>query len=111
MSEAVQTDFFNPAHQAPESPSAWLEKLLRDANCWMTAGDIALTTFGRVNDRDIRKLASKNTNIITGQKGYRHIIHSTAEEIAHCANTLESQAHEMSERACGIRKRAHQIFG
>jgi hypothetical protein len=91
--------------------AAWLEELLLNAGCWMTAKDISLTTGGRVLDRDIRQVASETSNVISGQKGYRHIRCSTAEEINHAANWLESQADKMGKRARAIRRRAHQIFG
>jgi len=56
-------------------------------------------------------VASECENIISGQRGYKHIAHATPEEINHAANWLESQAKKMSERACAIRRNAHKIFG
>jgi hypothetical protein len=109
MTNIAQPDLF----AAPREPgdAAWLEKLLLEAKCWMSAKDIILTTRGHVIDRDVRRLASETSNIISGQKGYKHVSHATAEEINQAANWLESQAKKMSDRACGIRRRAHQIFG
>jgi hypothetical protein len=89
----------------------WLENLLKGAQCWMTAKDIMLTVNGKLIDRDLRSLASASANIISGQKGYKHIKHATAEEISHAANWLESQAKKMSDRAGAIRRNAHRIFG
>ncbi len=105
-------DLFAPRPAAGVSKElAWLEKLLLEARCWMTAGDITLTTMGRVIDRDIRQMASESPRIISGQKGYKHVAHATAEEVNHAANWLESQAKKMSDRACAIRRAAHQLFG
>ena len=98
-----------PAESDPAG--LWLEKLLRESKCWMTAGDIMQTTKGRVIDRDIRQLASDSRRIIGGQKGYKHILHATAEEVNRWANSLESRARKLSERAIGIRREAHKIFG
>lgn len=89
----------------------WLEKLLKDGQCWMTRRDIELTSGGRVGDRDIRALASASEWIISGQRGYKHIEHASPEEIAHAANWLESQAKKMSERAGTIRRNAHRRIG
>jgi len=107
--DSNQPDLFSRVVTPQEM--GWLEKLLLDGKCWMTAGDIALTTQGRVNDRDIREVASGSAMIISGQKGYKHVSHSTAEEINRCANGLESQAKKMSDRAGAIRRQAHKIFG
>lgn len=97
---------------APHDPNVqWLEELLLGAKCWMSAKDISLTVGGKALDREIRELASASKWIISGQKGYRHISHATAEEINHAANWLESQAKKMSERAGRIRRSAHQVFG
>lgn len=89
----------------------WLENLLLGAQCWMTAKDIMLTVNGKLLDRDLRALASASDNVISGQKGYKHIQHATSEEIHHAVSWLESQAKKMSERACSIRRNAHKIFG
>ncbi len=97
---------------APADPNlAWMEGMLKGAACWMTAADIKLSTGGRLNDRDIRELASASQWLISGQKGYKHIEHATGEEIHHAAAWLESQAKKMSERACLIRKNGHKILG
>ncbi len=91
--------------------ASWLEQLLFDGKCWMTAKDIQMTTHGRALDRDIRQMASESAKIISGQKGYKHIAHGTSEEVNHAASWLESQAKKMSDRACSIRREAHKIFG
>ena len=103
-----QPDLFT----APEAVSAqWLENLLRGAGCWMTARDIAESTHGRVNDRDIRELASSSHQIISGQKGYKHADHSTPEELAHAKNWLISQGRKMIQRGIAIGRYAHGRIG
>jgi vacuolar-type H+-ATPase subunit C/Vma6 len=85
--------------------------LLRSRRTWLTASEILeamgqpVTETGR---RTIRKLAEQSDGqILSGQHGYRHLSHATAEEITHAANWLESQAFLMSSRAKRIRARAH----
>lgn len=110
ISTEQQPDLFT-AKPAVDPEASWLEKLLFEGKCWMSARDIMATTKGAVIDREIRQVASECEHIISGQKGYKHIAHATAEEINHAANWLESQAKKMSERACAIRRNAHKIFG
>lgn len=104
-----QLELTAPPHADPDV--RWLEQLLLGAHCWMSARDIALSTGGRVGDRDLRALANASAEIISGQKGYKHLRHATAEEINHAASWLEAQAKKMGERAGRIRRRAHEIFG
>lgn len=104
-----QTDLFSLC--PVDAEMNWLERLLFEGKCWMTARDIQFTTQGSVIDRDIRQVASESCKIISGQKGYKHIAHATAEEVNHAANWLESQAKKMSDRACALRREAHKIFG
>ena len=64
------------------------------------------------NRRFVRALAeAAGAEIISGQRGYKWIGNATSEEVNHAASWLESQAKKMSERACAIRRRAHEIFG
>jgi hypothetical protein len=105
-----QSDLFTP-RPAVEASASWLEKLLFESRCWMTAGDIQLTTKGSVIDREIRQVASESCRIISGQKGYKHIAHATPEEVNHSANWLISQGKKMIKRGIGQRTEAHKIFG
>lgn len=98
-------------YQAADANVTWLEELLRGAKTWMTAKDISLTSGGRVGDRDIRALASASEWIISGQKGYLHLEHASAEDVAHAANWLISQGKLMIQRGCRIRKNAHRRIG
>lgn len=104
-----QPELFTP--RPPAGEMNWLEKLLFERKGWMTARAIQLATQGSAIDRDIRQVASDSCKIISGQKGYKHLAHATAEEVNHAANWLESQAKKMSERACALRREAHKLFG
>lgn len=96
----------------PEDISVkWFENLLRGAGCWMTARDVILSTHGKAHERVLRELASASNEIISGQKGYKHTDHATAEEIDHAANWLVSQGKKMIKRGLGIRRAAHRRIG
>jgi hypothetical protein len=110
MSEAQLE--LKPFVAAPDDANVqWLEGLLEGAKCWMSAKDICLTTQGRVLDREVRELASASAHVISGQKGYKHVKHATAEEVNHAANWLISQGRKMIQRGVRIRRSAHEIFG
>ena len=100
-----QPDLFAPP---PATDVRWLEQMLRGANCWMTAKDIFVSTFGRVGDRDLRALASSSEWIISGQKGYKHLEHATPEEVAHARNWLVSQGKAMIKRGLRLERNAHR---
>ena len=107
-------DLFDVKPDKASRDVAWLEGLLRGAGCWMTAGDILLSVNRAKADdskRWLRELASASVWILSGQKGYKHIEHASAEEINHAANWLESQARKMAGRAAALRHNAHKIFG
>ena len=109
-----QPDLFAVQPDKASRDVAWLERLLHGAHCWMTAGDILLSVnYVKSDDnrRWLRELASASAWILSGQKGYKHIEHASAEEINHAANWLESQAKKMADRAGAIRHNAHKIFG
>lgn len=85
----------------------WLELLLKENTGWMTSADIVKASSAPISDREVRARASASSWVISGQKGYKHLDHATAEEITHAANWLESQAKKMGERAQQIRRNAH----
>lgn len=91
--------------------TAWLEKLLLTAGGWMTMQDIILTTKGKVIRREVREIASESKMIILGQKGYKHIAHSTLEEAVHSSNWIISQGKKMIRRGIALRRQAHAILG
>jgi hypothetical protein len=88
-----------------------LEELLKGHGAWMTRRDIQLTTRGLVGDRDIRALASASDQIISGQKGYRHIQNASPEEIHHASAWLVSQGKKMIQRGMAIQRQGHRIIG
>ena len=92
----------------------WLEDLLRSRPMWVTAAQI-LQLLGKLDTdsgkRQLRLLSNASEWIISGQKGYKHLDHATAEEISHFANWMESQAKQMIQRAESVRRNAHKIFG
>jgi hypothetical protein len=100
----------------PDHPNvAFLVETLKNSHNWIYAGDI-LRSWGCTdtehNRRTVRALAEAALpEIISGQLGYKWIGNATPEEIHHAASWLEAQAKKMSERACAIRKRAHQRIG
>lgn len=109
---APQLDLFTAAIGDPNV--AWLEKLLREHGRWLTASDL-LRWCGREESEDgkrlFRSLANASGWIISGQKGYKHIEHSSPEEIAHASNWMISQGKTMIKRGILIRKNAHKRIG
>lgn len=72
------------------------------------------TLFERYNwnERTIRALANAaSPEVISGQLGYKHIQHSTEEEVHHFCSWMESQAKKMMARSLAVRRRAHQLVG
>lgn len=113
MTSDPQLGLFEPRPQV--APSAnWLERLLLERRGWVTAREI-LTHAGREDNDAARRLlrvqANKSDQILSGQRGYRHLAHATPEEIHHAAAWWESQAGEMQRRAIALRRRAHQFVG
>ncbi len=91
----------------PDSqPVAILEQLLLDHARWITATQLH-ELVPAWNERQIRALAEASGNIISGQRGYKHIKHATPEEMHHACSWLESQAVKMLTRAQRIRRVAH----
>lgn len=96
----------------PADPNVqWLESILDERRGWLTAREIAAASGDRVDDRQVRALAAASPSIISGQRGYRHLRHASAEEIDHAASWLESQARAMLDRSVRIRRRAHELVG
>ena len=114
MATDPQMTFFNPAYDDGRENVTWLETLLRERKGWMTAAQILQLIDREETDtqkRQLRHIAQASEWIISGQKGYKHIEHATAEEISHFVNWMESQATEMTRRAEAVRRNAHRIFG
>jgi hypothetical protein len=92
----------------------WLEKLLLAEKDWRTAAEILKALGWESNDtnkRFLRSLAEASSNILSGQRGYRHTSQATAEEVRHSSNWLVSQGKKMIKRGLAQRRRAHAIFG
>jgi hypothetical protein len=98
----------------------WLEDLLRVHKGWMNAAQILQivgveiavgSARGDAAKRQLRQLANASPWLISGQRGYKHLEHATAEEVNHFVNWMESQASQMTRRAELIRRNAHRIFG
>lgn len=66
-------------------------------------GSSLLKALG-TNERVIRRMADKSAGmVISGPRGYRHIIHASTAEIDHAEARLLSQARKMTERAAQYR--------
>jgi hypothetical protein len=110
MIAELELPLFKPPTTDPNVD--WLSSLLLAKRGWLTAAEIIAASGSELNDRAVRALASlASPDVISGQRGYRHIQHATAEEINHAAAWLESQGAAMIDRACAIRRRAHQLVG
>ena len=98
---------------APSDPDVtWLQEHLRAHGEWMKAEQLVAVTGGRLDDREIRALASASDGaVISSCRGYRHISTATAEEIARASDRLISQGQEMIQRGVCIRRRAHGMVG
>lgn len=109
-----QLELLDQPRHAEDADTVWLESVLKAAQGWLTAEQI-LYHLGRVtsdsNKRWLRDLASQSGFILSGQRGYLHLDHATAEEIDHACNWLNSQAVKMAERAGRLRRNAHRLFG
>jgi hypothetical protein len=110
MSSTLQPEL-DLATAPPDPAVADLVTLLSDEPGWITAAQLLVKAQWPVTDankRKLRDLASQsNGQIISGQRGYRHIRHATIEEIEHAANWLQHQAKEMDQRAYEIRRQRH----
>ena len=98
-----------------ESDRASLDHLveyLDSIKRWVTAGELLeIPIFYSPNTESSRRwlrnlAANSDGQILSGQRGYRHIRHATPDEIDHAANWLEHQAQTMGHRARSIRARA-----
>lgn len=108
MNAAAQLDLdFSRREQATvadERLAVLLDML--DGRGWITSREIRLAKHW--DDRTIRALAaSSDGQILSGQRGYKLTRQATPEELHHATHWLESQAREMSNRACAIRRRWH----
>lgn len=115
MNQAQTEQATLPLFEAPEKDAEnvrWLENYLKSSRDWMEGGALELIA-GRekYQGRWVRALAQASEWVISGQKGYKHLEHATAEEVSHFVNWMESQGKKMIGRAEKIRRNAHAIFG
>lgn len=87
------------------------ETMLAAQPDWLTAAQVSARVGGVWNDRVIRALAEASNQVISGQRGYRHIRHATAEESRHFVNAMRSQAEKMIDRAERVRRQCHAMVG
>ena len=105
-----------PLRKAPavkDSDLKTLVLILELNEQWFTAAELCAVFYLPVSGsskRFIRALADAAApEIISGQEGYRHITHATAEEIWHSIHWMESQASKMQERAIAYRRRGYEL--
>jgi hypothetical protein len=107
---------FDLAKPTPRDPGVdRLVSYLLAAPGWHHANSI-LTVWGESQDgtnrRWIRALAAAGEpEVISGQRGYQHVKHASAEEVNHFVRWIESQARRMTARAEAVRRRAHALVG
>jgi predicted RNA-binding protein (virulence factor B family) len=115
---APQLELFRAAATDPNV--AWLVELLFVNGSWLTAREVLQnippeahdSVDFTIDDRRIRMWAEAAApKIISGQHGYKHTDHATAEEIKAFINTMESQGTKMLARANKVRAYAHAKIG
>jgi hypothetical protein len=112
MTIDLQPDLF--AYAESDERVRDFELLLEGQADWVTTADLAEMTGRECTEsykRIPRALASASGWIISGQRGYRHLKHATAEEVQRCCATMESEAKKLAERAARLRRNSHRIFG
>lgn len=86
-----------------------LERLLLEYRGWMSSSLIGSKTGW--NSDKVNALARASADVISGQLGYKHLAHATAEEQRHFANSLVSRIRELGKRLTRFRRRAHARIG
>lgn len=107
---STQMDLFAPravSRAEPDELAARLLVYLERAGGWRTREDVRRDVGFTDRETRLARQASDGA-IIYGQRGFRATACATVEEIAACANTLESQAREMTAQAIRLRNRAHR---
>jgi hypothetical protein len=75
--------------------------------CWLVGE--ANTESGRRRVRALAEAAAPD--VISGQRGYKHVEWATADETARFIGWTESQARKMTARAEAVRRRMHALIG
>ena len=100
--------------EPPDEHIARFVHLLALLGDWITSTQVCHHLVLPVNEssrRMIRDWANASDDVISGQRGYRHVTHATADDISHFCNWMESQASRMQSRSIRIRQRAHALVG
>lgn len=110
--EQSELSFAPPAPAPAVTEVDRFVQVLQMQSDWLTAADL-ITRMGLPPTEQSRRFLriwanASDGRVISGQKGYRHIDHATAEEIVHASRWLIHQAKEMEERGRAILRRAHQ---
>jgi hypothetical protein len=112
MKTSEQLELFEVAAADPNV--IWLERYLLEASGWLTAGQLSAIA-GKADSEDgrrwVRSLAQASEWVISGQKGYKHVKHATAEDLNHFMGWMESQGKKMIGRAERMRRNAHALVG
>jgi hypothetical protein len=113
-----QLEMFRP--QADDPNVLWFADLLFINGQWMTAAKVIEMvplefrerSERAIDDRQVRAWAEAAApKVISGQRGYKHTDHATAEEIKAFIATMESQGSKMLARAHKVRTYAHAKIG
>jgi hypothetical protein len=103
------------AAPAPDGRVLLLSAFLYGYKDWVCAGKLCLvlgepnTESGRRRVRGLAEAAAPD--VISGQRGYKHVEWATADEVAHFISWTESQARKMTARAEAVRRRMHALIG
>ncbi|HQF19905.1 MAG TPA: hypothetical protein PLT37_01520 [Kiritimatiellia bacterium] len=74
---------------------------------WRTRNQISEALDWKCHARIRHAAEAAEGDVIFGQRGMRHIRHSTPEEVLACINTLKSQVEALSRRVCNTQKKYH----
>lgn len=108
IDQQPELDFTMPERPDAHDIASLADFLFERGECWTTAREISATL--KFSDRKIRSLASHSAGEILsgpGCPGYRHVSHSTPEDVAEIVARLRHQAKAMDERASKILKSFH----
>lgn len=111
MIQQASFDFTGPPATADGEVERLVSYLYQRGPQWTTAKEI-LADLG-INDRKLRLLKSQSNNrIISGPgcPGYRHLSHTSLEQINEVLNRSFSQARAMTRDYIALRKLAHSII-
>jgi hypothetical protein len=108
ITEQSELNFTTPERPDAHDIASLADFLFERGQCWTTAREISAAL--KFSDRKIRSLASHSAGEILsgpGCPGYRHVSHSTPEDVAEIVARLRHQAKAMDDRASKILKSFH----